>query len=42
MMMMMMMMVVVVTEMVFETSVQYGHLPRLIAREDYIKYFPGV
>jgi hypothetical protein len=25
------------TEVVFETSVQYGHLTRLIAREDYIK-----
>jgi hypothetical protein len=26
------------TAMVVETSVQYGHLTRLIAREDYIKY----
>jgi hypothetical protein len=26
------------TEMVIETSVQYVHLTRLIAREDYIKF----
>jgi hypothetical protein len=26
------------TEMVFETLAQYGHLTRLTAREDYIKF----
>jgi len=26
------------TEMLFETLVQYGHMTRLIAREDYIKF----
>jgi len=28
------------TAMVVETSVQYGHLTWLIAREDYIKFNP--
>jgi hypothetical protein len=32
-----MIMMMTTTGMVFETSVQYGHLRRLIAREDYIK-----
>jgi hypothetical protein len=30
------------TEMVFETLVQYWHLTRPIAQEDYIKYFEYV
>jgi hypothetical protein len=34
---MMMMMMMMMTEMVIETSVQYVHLTRLIAQEDYIK-----
>jgi hypothetical protein len=33
----MMMMMMMMTEMVFETLVQYGHVTRLIAQEDYIK-----
>jgi hypothetical protein len=36
-MMMMMMMMTTTTEMVLETSVSYRHLPRLIAREDFIE-----
>jgi hypothetical protein len=35
---MMMMMMMMMTVMVIETSVQYVHLTRLIAREDYIKF----
>jgi hypothetical protein len=35
---MMMMTTTATTDMVFETLVQYGHLTRLIAREDYIKF----
>jgi hypothetical protein len=33
-----MMMMMMMTVMVIETSVQYIHLTRLIAREDYIKF----
>jgi len=36
--MIMMMMMMMMTDMVVETSVQYGHLTRLIAREDFIKF----
>jgi hypothetical protein len=32
------MMMMMMTEMVFKTLVQYEHLTRLIAREDYIKF----
>jgi hypothetical protein len=35
---MMMMMMMMMTEMALETSVSYGPLTRLIAREDFIKY----
>jgi hypothetical protein len=37
-MMMMMMMIMIMPEMVFDTLVQYGHVTRLRAREDYIKF----
>jgi hypothetical protein len=41
MMMMMMMTTTTTTVMVIETSVQYVHLKRLTAREDYIKFTRG-
>jgi hypothetical protein len=34
----MIMMMMMMTEMVFKTLVQYGHLTRLITREDYVKF----